>query len=207
MYDKVRFLPSAISVAFLVIPSLIGNVLYAQQSNLIVPEIKEISWGLYVDDPVNACWLMSTPIPDRSKHIRDGTPRRVNRGAKNEKFPTAMLVGLDRSKDNVKPFVTFTGGSYKFSLEEKHKTKFTLTVDGQKVFPMFPTIDPDGTYGARGWSYTYADKDAGAIEALRVGKEAKIVSVSSRGTVSTDFFSLIGFTAALEDMLKRCTLN
>lgn len=207
MYDKVRFLPSAISVAFLVIPSLIGNVLYAQQSNLIVPEIKEISWELYVDDPTNACWLMSTPIPDRSKHIRDGAPRRVNRGAKDEKFPTAMLVGLDRSKKTAKPFVTFTGGSYKFSLEEKHKTKFTLTVDGKEVFPMFPTIDPDGTYGARGWSYTYADQDVGAIEAMRVGKEAKIVSVSSRGTVSTDFFSLIGFTAALEDMLKRCTFN
>jgi len=207
MYDKVRILPLARSVALLVIPSLIGNVLYAQQSNLIVPEIKEISWGLYVDDPVNACWLMSTPIPDRSKHIRDGAPRRVNRGAKDEKFPTAMLVGLDRSKETVKPFVTFTGGSYKFSLEEKHKTKFTLTVDGQEVFPMYPTIDPDGTYGARGWSYTYADQDVGAIKALRAGKEAKIVSVSSRGTVSTDFFSLIGFTAALEDMLKRCTLN
>ena len=207
MHNKLRLGYFVSRSALLSILILFGNVLHAQQSNLIVPEVNEISWGLYVDDPTNACWLMSTPIPDRSKHIRDGAPRRVNRGAKDEKFPTAMLVGLDRSKETAKPFVTFTGGSYKFSLEEKHKTKFTLTVDGQEVFPMFPTIDPDGTYGARGWSYTYADKDAGAIEALRAGKEAKIVSVSSRGTVSTDFFSLIGFTAALEDMLKRCTLN
>ena len=207
MHNKVRLGYLVLRSALFSILALFGNQLHAQQSNLIVPEVKEISWGLYVDDPTNACWLMSTPIPDRSKHIRDGAPRRVNRGAKDEKFPTAMLVGLDRSKQTAKPFVTFTGGSSKFSLEEKHKTKFTLTVDRKDVFPMFPTIDPDGTYGARGWSYTYADKDAGAIEALRAGKEAKIVSVSSRGTVSTDYFSLIGFTAALEDMLKRCTLN
>ena len=197
----------------LLLPFMLGvtstapNLALAQNTQLIVPEIKEISWALYVDDPINACWLMSTPIPDRSKHIRDGSPRRVNRGAKNEKFPTAMLVGLDRSKETAQPFVSFTGGSYKFSLDEKHKSKFTLTVDGQKVFPMFPTIDPDSTYGARGWSYTYADKDKGAIEALRAGKEAKIVSVSSRGTISTDYFSLIGLTAALDDMLKRCVLN
>jgi hypothetical protein len=42
------------------------------------------------------------------------------------------------------------------------------------------------------------------VAAFRRGSEATVVGRSARGTETSDTFSLLGFTAALEDAEARC---
>jgi hypothetical protein len=59
------------------------------------------------------------------------------------------------------------------------------------------------TEGEMGWTEN-PEADARAIAAMRAGVEAVVTGTSSRGTVTTDTFSLIGFTAALEQAEALC---
>ena len=49
-----------------------------------------------------------------------------------------------------------------------------------------------------------ASDDAKMVTAMKRGAGAIITGVSGRGTVTKDTFSLLGFTAAVEDAEKRC---
>ena len=46
--------------------------------------------------------------------------------------------------------------------------------------------------------------DSRVVAALRGGANAKLTGTSSRGTTTEDTFSLMGFTAAVEDAEGRC---
>jgi hypothetical protein len=59
------------------------------------------------------------------------------------------------------------------------------------------------TQGEMAWTEDAA-ADARAIEAMRAGLEAKVTGTSSRGTTTIDTFSLLGFTAALEQAQQLC---
>jgi hypothetical protein len=48
------------------------------------------------------------------------------------------------------------------------------------------------------------EEDAEIVAAMKAGAEAVVTAVSSRGTTTTDTFSLMGFTAAMEDAEQRC---
>ena len=52
-----------------------------------------------------------------------------------------------------------------------------------------------------------ADTDAAMIKALRSGTTLVIKGVSSRGTATTDTFSLKGFTAAVKSINKTCKVK
>jgi hypothetical protein len=43
------------------------------------------------------------------------------------------------------------------------------------------------------------------VTAMKRGANAMVTGVSGRGTVTKDKFSLLGFTAAVEDAEKRCS--
>ena len=59
------------------------------------------------------------------------------------------------------------------------------------------------TEGEWAWPATTAD-DAKIIAAMKRGADATLTARSSRGTQTKDTFSLLGFTAAVEDAAKRC---
>ena len=59
------------------------------------------------------------------------------------------------------------------------------------------------TEGEWAWPATPAD-DAKMITAMKRGATAVLTARSSRGTQTKDTFSLLGFTAAVEDAEKRC---
>jgi invasion protein IalB len=59
------------------------------------------------------------------------------------------------------------------------------------------------TEGENAWAPS-GEGDAALIAAFRKGARAKIQGVSSRGTKTTDTFSLNGFTAALEAAVALC---
>lgn len=67
---------------------------------------------------------------------------------------------------------------------------------GGSEFEMF-------TEGEWAWPASASD-DAKIIAAMKRGADAVLTARSSRGTVTKDTFSLLGYTAALEEAEKRC---
>ncbi len=139
-------------------------------------------WYVFEEtSPTKYCWTASQP--EESVHTRDGRIVSVRRGA-------ILLYISFIPERNVTGEISFQSG-YPF----RDGTAVTVDIDGQE-FKLF-------TLGGMAW--TNSDQDnRKMVQALKRGKEAVVVGVSSRGTVTTDTFSLMGVTAAVEDAQKRC---
>lgn len=72
----------------------------------------------------------------------------------------------------------------------------TLTIDGKNTFKLF-------TQGEYAWTYEAAD-DRKLVAAMRAGSTMVVKGTSSRGTLTTDTYSLKGFTAALNAINASC---
>ena len=57
--------------------------------------------------------------------------------------------------------------------------------------------------GEAAWTDSAAQDDQ-VVSSMRRGAKAVITGVSSRGTTTVDTFSLLGFTAAVEEAARRC---
>lgn len=77
----------------------------------------------------------------------------------------------------------------------KNKSDVTVTI-GKKKFTFF-------TGGDTAWAYDAA-ADRKVIDAMIKGNSLKAVGTSSRGTRTTDTYSLKGFTAAYNAINKAC---
>jgi hypothetical protein len=138
-------------------------------------------WSVFVEGDPQECWAVS--VPKETVNTRDGRVVAVRRG-------DIMLYVTWRPSDGVAGEVAFTGG-YPFaegstvSLDVSG-TKFDLPVDGEWAYPASP------------------EDDARIVAAMKQGSQAVLVARSSRGTTTTDTFSLLGFTASVEDAARRC---
>jgi invasion protein IalB len=138
-------------------------------------------WSVFVDDNPKECWSVSTP--KEIVNTRDGRVVAARRGQ-------ILLMVFYRPEAGANGQVAFTGG-YPFGSPN-------VTVDiGGNQFELF-------TDGEWAWPATPAD-DARLITAMKRGAEAVVTAVSSRGTETRDTFSLLGFTAAVEDASARCS--
>jgi len=138
-------------------------------------------WSVFVEDNPKECWGVSAP--KETVNTRDGRVVQVRRGE-------ILLFVTFRPGAGAAGEVAFTGG-YPFA------DGSTATVDiGGEEFEMF-------TDGEWAWPAS-PEEDAEIVEAMKQGVEAKITAVSSRGTTTEDTFSLMGFTAAMEDAETRC---
>ena len=138
-------------------------------------------WSVFVEDDPNECWSVSAP--KETVNTRDGRVVAVTRS-------DILLFVFYRPGDEVKGQVTFTGG-YPFA----DGSTVNLTI-GDDQFELF-------TEGEWAWPAS-SDEDARIITAMKRGADAKLTARSSRGTQTADTFSLLGFTAAVEDAEKRC---
>ncbi len=138
-------------------------------------------WSVFEDTDPKECWAVSSP--KKTVNTRDGRVVSVRRGE-------ILLMVFYRPAADVSGQVTFTGG-YPF---DKDKT-VNLDVDGTD-FDLFA----DGEWA---WPRT-PDDDAKIIAAMKAGTKATLTAMSTRGTQTEDEFSLLGFTAALEEAEKRC---
>jgi len=138
-------------------------------------------WSVFQEsDPVE-CFSVSAP--KEQVNTRDGQPVQVTRGE-------SLLFVFYRPAEGVNGQVTFTGG-YPFA------SGSTVSLDvGGTVFQLF-------TEGEWAWPATPED-DARIVAALRAGSQAILTGQSGRGTVTRDTFSLLGFTAAVEEAASRC---
>lgn len=142
----------------------------------------ETDWSVFQEtDPVE-CFGVSAPKSQRN--TKDGQPVTVNRGE-------TLLFVFYRPAQGVNGQVTFTGG-YPFA----SGSTVTLEVGGSD-FQLF-------TEGDWAWPATPQD-DAAIVSAMKRGAEAVLTGMSGRGTQTQDTFSLLGFTAAVDEAANRCT--
>lgn len=138
-------------------------------------------WSVFVEDNPTECWGVSTP--KETVNSRDGRVVAVTRGK-------TLLMVFYRPDAGAKGQVTFTGG-YPFA----SGSTVQMNISGKK-FELF-------TEGEWAWPAS-AEEDAQIITAMKRGANAVLTGVSSRGTQTKDTFSLLGFTASIEDAAKRC---
>lgn len=76
------------------------------------------------------------------------------------------------------------------------KSEAIATIDGKSEFKLF-------TQGGHAWAYD-TDADKALIAAMKAGTQMVVKGTSSRGTETTDTFSLSGFTATLNAINTAC---
>ena len=139
-------------------------------------------WSVFVEDDPTECWSVSAP--KETVNTRGGNVVSATRGQ-------ILLMVFYRPSAGAKGQVAFTGG-YPFRKDS------TVSVDiGGSEFSLF-------TEGEWAWPLTPED-DAKIVTAMKRGAQAVVTGVSSRGTTTKDTFSLLGFTAAVEDAEARCS--
>jgi hypothetical protein len=160
--------------------AVLGSSVWAQEQSTNRVAAKT-DWSVFVESDPKECWGVSSP--KETVNTRDGRIVAVRRG-------DILLFVFYRPGAEVKGQVTFTGG-YPF------KPGSTVNLDiGGTEFELF-------TEDEWAWPASTAD-DAKIITAMKRGAQAVVTAVSSKGTQTKDTFSLLGFTAALEDAEKRC---
>ena len=138
-------------------------------------------WSVFVEADPKECWGVSAP--KETVNTRDGQEVTVRRD-------DILLFITFRPGSNVSGEVSFTGG-YPFASD----STVSMAVDGE-TFELF-------TDGEWAWSGSQQD-DEQIIEALKKGSSAVLTARSSRGTRTQDTFSLLGFTAAMDEAAQRC---
>lgn len=138
-------------------------------------------WSVFVETDPNECWAVSAP--KETLNTRDGNTVDVRRG-------DIRLIVFYRPAENVNGQVMFTGG-YPFA--EGSTVNIRI---GDASFEMF-------TRGETAWPET-AEDDVRFVEAMKRGANAVLTARSGRGTQTQDTFSLLGFTAAVDEAARRC---
>ncbi|PIE07817.1 MAG: hypothetical protein CSA74_05620 [Rhodobacterales bacterium] len=139
------------------------------------------AWSVFVEENPKECWSVSAP--NKIVNTRGGKEVKAKRGE-------ILLFVSFRPGDGGPGQVAFTGG-YPFAKQGQ----VSLTI-GSSEFTLF-------TEGEWAWTQSPED-DAAIIAAMKTGATAVLVGQSTRGTRTEDSFSLLGFTAAVEDASRRC---
>jgi invasion protein IalB len=170
----------SVTCALTLATAMVSTAAIAQESTNRVAA--KTDWSVFVEQDPTECWSVSAP--KETVNTRDGRVVAVRRG-------DILLFVTFRPSNEVQGEVSFTGG-YPFA----QGSTVTLEVDGSS-YEMF-------TDGEWAWPATSSD-DAKITTQMKRGTNAIVTARSSRGTVTKDTFSLLGFTAALEEAERRCS--
>jgi len=147
----------------------------------------QTDWSVFVEPATGTpteCWGVSAP--KETVNMKDGQPAQVRRG------DILLFVTF---KPGAQPEVSFTGG-YPFA----EGSTVGLDISGTKFELAVGTEDAE-----REWAWpANPEDDAKIIAALKSGSSAVLTGRSGRGTETTDTFSLMGVSAALDEAAKRC---
>lgn len=142
----------------------------------------ETDWNVFAEPPEKPteCWGVSVP-KETVNTDQDGNIKSVLRGE---------ILLFVTFRPGVDGEVAFTGG-YPFA-----EDSFVEMEIGDQTFELF-------TDGQWAWPKSKAD-DPRILAAMKAGAEAVLTARSTRGTITKDTFSLMGFTAAMEQAEKYC---
>ena len=138
-------------------------------------------WSVFVEESPKECWGVSAP--KETVNTKDGQSVAVQRGE-------ILLFVFYRPGAAVQGQVAFTGG-YPFAsgstaAMEIGGTTFQLFTEGEWAWPATP------------------EDDAKIVSAMKRGSDTTLTARSGRGTQTADKFSLLGFTAAIDEAANRC---
>ena len=138
-------------------------------------------WSVFEGSDPRECWAVTTY--KESVNTKGGRVVAVTRG-------DILLMVFYRPGAEVQGQLAFTGG-YPFAPGSKvgvdiGGVKYDLVTDGEWAWPATP-----------------AD-DGKIVASMKRGSDAVLTAQSARGTQTKDTFSLLGFTAAVDDAQKRC---
>lgn len=171
----------AVGGAFMAAMVATGAAPVAQAQESTNRVATKTDWSVFTEATPQECWGVSAP--KETVNTRDGRTVSVRRG-------DILLFVTFRPGNGGKGEVSFTGG-YPFAPGSTVNMKidaesYELFVDGEWAWPANP-----------------AD-DASVLAAMKRGASAVLTARSARGTQTKDTFSLLGFTAAMEEAEKRC---
>ncbi|WP_238941352.1 invasion associated locus B family protein [Jannaschia sp. Os4] len=156
-----------------------GTLAGAQESTNRVGT--ETDWSIFVEDSPTQCWIVSAP--KSVKNTRDGREVAARRG--DIRMFVSYWPGNDRKGE-----VSVTGG---YPYRDGSTVQLAI---GSTTFELF-------TDGELAWAASPTD-DQRIVTAMKRGAQAVVTGTSGRGTRTEDTFSLLGFTAAVEDAETRC---
>ncbi|PKQ12365.1 MAG: hypothetical protein CVT70_09875 [Alphaproteobacteria bacterium HGW-Alphaproteobacteria-1] len=139
------------------------------------------AWSVFEESNPRECWAVSAPT--ETVNTRDGRVVAVRRG-------DVLLMTFFRPGAGVQGQVTFTGG-YPFAPGSTVNMRV-----GDDSYEMF-------TEGEWAWPAS-AEDDGKILAAMKRGVDAVLTARSARGTQTRDTFSLLGYTAAVDEAEKRC---
>ncbi len=166
------------AVAFAVAGLPLAGAVAQESTNRVATKT---DWSVFTEESPKECWGVSSP--KETVNSKDGKPTQVRRG-------DILLFVTFRPGAGASGETSFTGG-YPFAPDSTVK----LTIDDAS-FELFV----DGEWA---WPATRED-DAAILKAMKSGASAVLQARSARGTQTKDTFSLLGFTAAMEEAEKRC---
>lgn len=147
----------------------------AQQVNTLG---RSQDWTAYTitENGNKVCYVASQPKKDEGNYTQRG------------EIYTLVTHRPAEGKFNV--ITVYAGYPYKES------SSVTISFDGgKKSFQLF-------THGETAWALDKFDSEI--VDAMKAGRDMVIKGTSSRGTVTTDTYSLLGVTAALNTIDKAC---
>lgn len=153
---------------------------FAQESTNRVATMTD--WNVFTEPAEGKaaeCWGVSKP--KETVNVRDGQPVSVRRDD---------ILLFVTYKPGKAPEVSFTGG-YPFAPGSTVEVSI-----GDAKYQLF-------TEGEWAWTGSPED-DVTVLAQMKKGEAAILKARSSKGTETTDTFSLRGFTAAMDDAAKRC---
>jgi hypothetical protein len=141
----------------------------------------QTDWSVCVWPQPKECWGVSKP--KETVNTRDGNVVSVRRG-------DILMFVTFRPGAGARGEISVTGG-YPFAAGstvrvEIDTAKFELFTDGEWAWP------------------ASTDDDAALLAAMKKGSSAVVTGRSGRGTQTKDTFSLLGFTAAMQEAETRC---
>ncbi|RPE63094.1 hypothetical protein EDD53_2691 [Pacificibacter maritimus] len=141
-------------------------------------------WYVFEEtSPTKQCWAVSKP----KETVNTDSAGRIKSVTRSE-----ILLFVSYALSNgVKGQVSFLGG-YPFASGSEVKLEI-----GSSEFALF--VDNETA-----WALTPED-DARIVAAMKRGATAVLTGRSARGTITKDTFSLLGFTASVDEAGKRCS--
>lgn len=154
-----------------------GVFITAQAKQQAVATFKD--WSVFEGtiDNKKICYIATTPEKSEASKAN------VRRG------DIYLMIAI-RPADKVMNEVSYMAG---YPLKERSTVSAVVDSKEYKLF----------TQGEGAWMPS-AKEDQQIVASMQKGTSAVLKGISSRGTRTTDTFSLIGFTNAIKDAKKRC---
>ena len=163
------------------IAALVGCLVFGSAGGAVAQDVQFMSsnrdWHTftYTENGNPVCYMASQPISEEGNYTQRGD---------------VFVLVTHRPAENSFDVVSFiTGYTY------RPESEVTVNVDGN-TFSLF-------TFEDTAWARD-EPTDRRLVEAMRAGAEMVVQGTSTRGTLTTDTYSLFGFTASHNEINQVC---